>query len=190
MYLIAGLGNPSLKYKHTRHNAGFDALDFIAKQEGISVKKKKFLGLLGEGRIGEEKVFLLKPQTYMNASGESIGMAVEALGIDPTKELIVLVDDTALDYGFIRVRPRGSSGGHNGLKNINAILGTEDYLRVRIGVGKLPEGRDMIKHVLSRPAGEDYKRLVGIYPDVLEACKLLLSGQTDVAMNTFNGKQR
>ena len=190
MYLIAGLGNPSLKYRHTRHNVGFDALDYLAKQHSIPVKKKKYLGLVGEGHIGYEKVILLKPQTFMNRSGESISMALKSCGLSARDELIVLVDDIALDYGSIRIRAKGSAGGHNGLKSIIACCGTDEFARVRIGAGKLPEGADMIRHVLTRPGRKDMQLLKAAYEDVSSTCELLLSGNIEKAMNLYNGKQR
>lgn len=190
MYLIAGLGNPSLRYRHTRHNAGFDALDFIAKEHRIPVKKQKYLGLYGEGEMEGVRVGLLKPQTFMNKSGESINMALKAKGLSPEDNLIVLVDDVTLDPGTIRIRTHGSSGGHNGLKNIEALCDTDKYSRIRIGVGKLPEGGDMIKHVLSRPKASDFKTLKSVYEDVEEALALMVRGETEKAMNLYNGKQR
>lgn len=190
MYLIAGLGNPSLRYRHTRHNAGFDALDFIAKEHRIPVKKQKYLGLYGEGEIGGVRVGLLKPQTFMNKSGESINMALKAKGLSLEDSLIVLVDDITLDPGMIRIRTQGSSGGHNGLKNIEALCGSNKYSRIRIGVGKLPENGDMIKHVLSKPKASDFKLLKSVYEDVAEALTLMVRGETEKAMNLYNGKQR
>lgn len=190
MYLIAGLGNPSLKYRHTRHNVGFDALDYLAKQHSIPVKKKKYLGLVGEGHIGGEKVMLLKPQTFMNRSGESISMALKAYKLNPEDELIVLVDDISLDCGSLRIRAKGSAGGHNGLKSIIACCNTEEFTRVRIGAGKLPEGGDMIRHVLTRPGRRDAQLLKAAYEDVSSTCELLLSGNIEKAMNLYNGKQR
>lgn len=190
MYLIAGLGNPSLRYKHTRHNAGFDALDFLAKEHRIPVKKQKYLGLYGEGNIGGEKVGLLKPQTFMNKSGESILSALKSNNLSAETDLIVLVDDISLECGMIRIRTRGSAGGHNGLKDIEALCGTQNYTRIRIGVGKLHENADMIKHVLSRPKSEDAKRLKATYPWVAEAIVLLLAGETEKAMNLYNGRQQ
>lgn len=189
MYLIAGLGNPSLKYSHTRHNAGFDALDYIASQNGIAVKKKKYFAALGEGAVKGEKVILLKPQTFMNRSGESIAMALDAYGLDPSK-LIVLVDDIALEYGVIRIREKGSAGGHNGLKDIIKNCGTQDFMRVRIGVGTVPEGGEMINHVLSRPRGESAKLLKASYEDVCGAVNLILTDGIQKAMNAYNGKQK
>lgn len=190
MYLIAGLGNPSLKYRHTRHNVGFDALEYLAKKYSIPVKKKKYFGLLGEGKIEGERVLLLKPQTYMNKSGESISAALTANQLSAEDSLIVLVDDIALDCGYIRIRERGSAGGHNGLKSIIACCGTEGFKRIRIGAGKLPEGGDMVRHVLSRPNRTDTKMLSEAYVDVADACRLLLSGKTEAAMNSYNGKQK
>lgn len=190
MYLIAGLGNPTLKYSHTRHNVGFDALDLFAKQYRIPVKKKHFLGLYGEGVACGAKTVLLKPHTYMNRSGESILMALNAYNINPQTNLIVLVDDITLPCGAIRIRPGGSAGGHNGLKNIIALTGSEKFIRIRIGAGKMPEGADMIKYVLSRPTGNDRKLLKEAYEDVVGAIELLLKDGVEAAMNAYNGKQK
>lgn len=188
MYLIAGLGNPGLKYKHTRHNAGFDCLDILAKKHQISIKKKEHFSLTGRGKINGEPVVLLKPQTYMNSSGEAIQSMAKALEIDITTELIVLVDDINLDYGSIRIRPKGSAGGHNGLKSIISCVGTQEFARIRIGAGILPESADMIGHVLSVPGKKDRIKLQDAYENACEACELLLLGRMEKAMNLYNGR--
>ncbi len=190
MYLIAGLGNPGLKYRHTRHNAGFDAIDLLAKKYSISLKQKKFLALYGDGRIGSHKVALLKPQTYMNRSGESVFMAASVLNIEPDTELLVLVDDIALDYGMIRIRKQGSAGGHNGLKNIISCIHSENFARIRIGVGMKPPQEDLADYVTSRPPKAGRLLLGKALEDTVNAVEILLSRDIDTAMNTYNGKQK
>ena len=134
MYLIAGLGNPGTKFEMTRHNIGFHTIDYIADKTGIKVKKLKFKALFGEGEINGEKVLLVKPQTYMNLSGESLIDFVRFYKI-PVSNVIVISDDIALPTGRIRIRQKGSAGGHNGLKSIIYMLGSDEFCRVRIGVG-------------------------------------------------------
>ena len=130
MYIIAGLGNPSREYAHTRHNVGFDTIDILADKNNISVDTVKFRALIGKGIIGGEKVILVKPQTYMNLSGESLREAVDYFKIDPSQGLIVIYDDIYLEPGNIRIRKSGSAGGHNGMKSIINRLGTQDFARV------------------------------------------------------------
>ena len=147
MYLIAGLGNPGTKYEGTRHNIGWQVIDELAEKYNIRVLENKFKGLTGKGMIGSEKVLLLKPLTYMNLSGESIAEAVRFYKIDETTELIVIADDISLDVGQIRIRKKGSAGGHNGLKNIIAQLGHENFARIKMGVGEKPAGYDLADYV-------------------------------------------
>ena len=186
MYIIAGLGNPGLKYRHTRHNAGFDAIDVIAKEYGIDVKKKEKQALVGKGIIGGEQVLLVKPQTFMNNSGESLRPLCDFYQVDPEEGLIVLSDDVTLDAGRLRIRRKGSAGGHNGLKSIIAHCKTEKFLRVRIGVGKLPEHGDMIKHVLGKLPKDERKMEEDALMDAATVVKLLVQGNVDEAMNRFN----
>ncbi len=189
MYLIVGLGNPGLKYKKTRHNVGFDAIDVLAEKYGISVKEKKMKGKLGSGYIEGQKVLLVKPQTFMNLSGECVREVVQFYKIDPEEELIVLSDDISLEPGRIRIRKKGSAGGHNGLKNIIAQCGTDKFSRVKIGVGEKPEGWDLADHVLGHFSNPDRKKVEAAYEDVAEAVVLMMQGQTDQAMNQFNAKK-
>lgn len=190
MYLIAGLGNPGLRYRHTRHNAGFDAIDLLAKKYSISMKQKKFFALYGEGRICGNKVALLKPQTYMNRSGESIFMAASVLNIDTDTQLLVLVDDIALDYGMIRIRKRGSAGGHNGLKSIISCIQSQDFNRIRIGVGMKRPQEDLADYVTSKPSRTGRLLMGQALKDTVSAVEILLSKDIDTAMNTYNGKQK
>jgi PTH1 family peptidyl-tRNA hydrolase len=186
MYIIAGLGNPGLKYRHTRHNAGFDAIDVIAKRHGITVKKIEKQALVGQGNIKGQKVLLVKPQTFMNNSGDSLAELVNYYKVDPTEELIVLSDDVTLDPGRIRIRKKGSAGGHNGLKSIIARCGTESFQRVRIGVGILPTGGDMINHVLGHLKRDERKSLEEALEHAADAIELMINGETEAAMNKFN----
>ncbi|MCR4797897.1 MAG: aminoacyl-tRNA hydrolase [Lachnospiraceae bacterium] len=185
MYMIAGLGNPGLKYRHTRHNAGFDALDVMAKEYGIPIKKREKNGITGTGVIGGEKVLLVKPQTFMNNSGECIGALASFYKVEPS-HVIVLSDDIQLDYGKLRIRRKGSAGGHNGLKSIIAHLHTEEFPRIRIGVGKMEPGDDQITHVLTRPLKNDRKLMEEAFSNATAAVELLLQGKIDEAMGKYN----
>ena len=155
MYLIAGLGNPEKKYNGTRHNVGFGVIDVLSEKYDIDLTEAKFKGLYGKGRIAGERVILLKPLTYMNLSGESIRPLADYFKIDTESELIVISDDIELDPGVIRIRPGGSAGGHNGLKNIIAQLGHSNFARVRVGVGKKPPRIDLVDWVLGHFDEED-----------------------------------
>ena len=188
MYMIAGLGNPGLRYRGTRHNAGFDAADAVAKAYNISIRKKEKNAITGYGMIAGEKVIIVKPQTFMNNSGEAVGPLASYYGVDPGN-VLVLVDDVMQDCGGLRIKRSGSAGGHNGLKSLIAHLGTEDFPRIRIGVGKVPPGTDMIGHVLGHLKGDDKKRVSDAISDVPEAVRLIVSGDIDAAMNRYNGKK-
>lgn len=188
MFVIVGLGNPTAQYEGTRHNAGFDVIDVLAEKYNISVDARKCRAFCGKGVIAGQKVLLVKPQTYMNLSGESVGGIVNYYKIDPESELLVIYDDISLDVGQLRIRKKGSAGGHNGLKNIIAHCHTEEFMRVRIGVGKLPPNGDMIAHVLGRFAPED-RRLVELsYERAAQAIDCILSEDVDKAMSRYNGK--
>ena len=187
MYVITGLGNPTLKYSKTRHNVGFDTIDVLAKEHGIKVKKKQFKALIGEGIIQGEKVILVKPMTYMNNSGESIQEIVKYYKIDPDKELIVISDDLNLDVGVLRIRAKGSAGGHNGLKSIIKCVGTDNFDRVRIGVGKVPAGTDVITHVLTRFSKADRAIVKESFVYAAKAVESIISDGIDKTMSKFNG---
>ena len=146
MYIIAGLGNPGKKYEHTRHNVGFDVMDVLAEKYNIRMDEKKYKAICGKGMIGSEKVVLVKPQTFMNLSGESIAEAVNFYKVDPASELLVIFDDISLAPGRIRIRKKGSAGGHNGIKNIIAQVGTEQFARIKVGVGEKPQGWDLAQN--------------------------------------------
>ncbi len=187
MYVIAGLGNPTLKYSKTRHNVGFDTIDVLAKKYGIKVKKKQFRALTGEGFIDGEKVILVKPMTYMNNSGEAVSEIVKYYKIDPDKELIIISDDLNLDVGVLRIRAKGSAGGHNGLKSIIKCVGTESFDRVRIGVGKVPAGTDVITHVLTRFSRGDRVIVKESFEVAADAIVSIISDGIDRTMSKFNG---
>lgn len=189
MYIIAGLGNPGREYEHTRHNAGFDAIDCLADKYRISFDMKKFKGLCGTGVIEGQKVLLLKPQTYMNLSGESIREACTFYKIDPEEELIVLYDDISLPPGQLRIRKKGSAGGHNGIKNIIAQLGTQVFKRIKIGVGEKPAEYDLVNYVLGRFSKEDRAEMENAFKDAADAAAKLLYEDTDKVMNQYNTKK-
>jgi len=188
MYVIAGLGNPEKKYENTKHNVGFEVIDRLSEKYGIPVVTKRFRALVGTGIIGGEKFLLMKPQTYMNLSGEAIRAAMDYYG-EPVDHLVVICDDVYLDVGVIRIRPKGSAGGHNGLKNIIQHLGTEDFKRIRIGVGKQPEGIDLIRFVLSKFGAAEKKALETVFDDAASAAVEIFSEGTERVMNVYNGKR-
>lgn len=189
MFLIVGLGNPGSKYDGTRHNVGFEVIDDISKEYGIPVSHKEHKGLVGKGVIEGHKVMLVKPQTFMNLSGECVIELAEYYGIDPKTELIVISDDVTLSTGNIRVRRKGSAGGHNGLKDIIAWTDTNEFTRVRVGVGEVPEKGDMVSHVLGRYDAEDRKRVDYSFSKAKGAVIDFLNGDIDAAMNKYNVKE-
>ncbi|GFI08882.1 peptidyl-tRNA hydrolase [Lachnospiraceae bacterium] len=188
MYLIAGLGNPTKKYEHTRHNIGFDVIDRLADQYNISMNTKKFKGICGTGVIEGRKVLLLKPQTFMNLSGISVREAADYYKLDFTQELIVIYDDIDLDPGNLRIRKKGSAGGHNGIKDIIAHLGTQEFLRIRVGAGAKAEGQDLVNHVLGHFSREDRELVAWAIENAAGAVRLMVQGDTDAAMNQYNKK--
>ncbi len=190
MYIIAGLGNPAARYAGTRHNTGFMVLDKLAEKYEIAVTQKKHRALIGTGQIGEKKVLLAKPQTFMNLSGESLVRLRDFYQIDVAKELIVLYDDIDLGVGQIRVRGKGSAGGHNGMKSIISALGTETFLRVRVGIGQKPPGWDLADYVLSRFSGDEQPLMEEACEEAAQAVTMLLTEGLDAAMNTYNRKQK
>ena len=190
MYLIAGLGNPTKQYEHTRHNIGFDTITYLADHYHISMNTKKFQGICGSGYIEGQKVLLLMPQTYMNLSGQSGSEAAAFYKLDPAAEVIVIYDDIALEPGNIRVRKKGSAGGHNGIKNIIAHLGTQEFQRIRIGVGEKPKEYDLADYVLGRFSAEDRKLVEEAFANAADAVRLMVQGKTDEAMNLYNRKER
>lgn len=187
MFIIAGLGNPTKEYENTRHNVGFHVIDCLAESCGISVAENKFLAVCGRGMIGTEKVLLMKPQTYMNNSGESIRAAADFFKV-PADHVIVVSDDIDLAQGTLRIRVRGSAGGHNGLKSIIAHLNSDGFNRVRVGIGSKPEGWDLADYVLSKLAGSNRKCMEEAYERAADAVKTIITEGADTAMNRFNRK--
>ena len=178
MFIIAGLGNPTLQYEGTRHNAGFDVIDTLAGKYNISVDGRKNRALIGKGIIEGKKVILAKPQTYMNLSGESLGGLVDYYKVDEESEFLVVYDDISLDVGQLRIRKKGSAGGHNGMKNIISHLGTEVFPRIKVGVGEKPKKYDLAERAIME---EGYQKAV-------EAVEMILRGEMEEAMNKFNRK--
>lgn len=190
MFVIVGLGNPEKKYFGTRHNVGFDTIDVLSDKYNIGLTETKFKAAYGKGRIGAERVILVKPLTYMNLSGEAVSPLCNYFKVDPKENLIVISDDVELDVGKLRVRPKGSAGGHNGLKNIIAQLGHDEFARVRVGVGKKPKEWDMVDWVLGHFEGDDAATIKQSINDAAEAVVCIMEEGVDSAMNKFNGKNK
>ncbi len=188
MFIIAGLGNPKREYDNTRHNIGFELIDALAGKYHIPVKNIKHKALTGSGMIGAHKVILAKPLTFMNLSGESIRPLVDYYKIDPASELIIVSDDVSLPPGQIRVRKKGSAGGHNGLKNIITLLDSEEFCRIRIGVGEKPAGYDLADYVLGHFSKEEQPLMRQGIEKAAGAAEMILDGETDRAMNEYNRK--
>lgn len=189
MYLIAGLGNPTKEYDKTRHNVGFSVIDVLADRYRIDISEKKHKALCGRGVIEGQKVLLLKPQTFMNLSGESIRAAADYYKIEP-EEMIVIYDDISLDPGQLRIRLKGSAGGHNGIKNIIANLGTQDFLRIKVGVGAKPPRMDLADYVLSRFGAGEQKLMEEAFGEAAEAAVMMMTDGAERAMNHFNAKKK
>lgn len=186
-YLVVGLGNPGKEYEGTRHNAGFAALDYISAKCGESVQKFKFDSLVGEASIGGARVLLMKPQTYMNASGVAVSAAADFYKIKP-ENVIVICDDIAQNPGKMRIRKSGSAGGQNGLKSIIACLDSKDFNRIRIGVGDRPNrSYDLADWVLSRFSADDKKLVEACFEKAYGAIELIVKGETEKAMCAYNG---
>lgn len=190
MFIIAGLGNPTLQYRGTRHNVGFDVIDTLADKYNIAVETRKSRALIGKGIIAGQKVLLVKPQTYMNLSGESIGELVSYYKVDEEQELLVIYDDVSLDVGQLRIRRKGSAGGHNGIKDIIRHLGTDVFPRIKIGVGEKPKGYDLADYVLGHFSREEREMMEEDYQKAAEAVEMILAGELDEAMNVFNRKAK
>ena len=189
MFIIAGLGNPTSQYEGTRHNIGFDVMDALAEKYNISISEKKHKALCGKGVIEGEKVLLVKPQTYMNLSGESIAEILNYYKVDAEEDFLVVFDDISLAPGNIRIRKKGSAGGHNGIKNIIAMTGTQNFKRIKVGVGEKPKGWDLADYVLGRFPDEDRKKVNDAIEDAIGAVTMILRGETDQAMNCYNAKK-
>ena len=190
MFLIVGLGNPDKKYEKTRHNIGFDTIDALAEQYHITMHGHKHKALCGTGVIEGVKVLLAKPLTYMNLSGDSVAEIVNFYKLDPESEMIIIFDDISLAPGNIRVRKKGSAGGHNGIKSIIARCGTQNFMRIKVGVGEKPQGWDLADHVLGRFSTEDRALVEDAIQDACSAAVMMMQGDVDAAMNHFNAKKQ
>lgn len=185
-FMIVGLGNPDRKYEFTRHNTGFLCVDMLAQKHGFTVKKLKFRSLLGNAVIGGHRCLILKPQTYMNLSGEAVREAAAFYKIPPER-ILVLFDDISLDVGKLRIRRKGTDGGHNGVKNIIYHLASDKFPRIKIGVGKKPHpDYDLADWVLSEFKKDEEAPLKSALENACAAVELLLDGETDKAMNLYN----
>ena len=187
-FLIVGLGNPGREYENTRHNAGFMAVDHIAEEMGVKIDRLKFKALCAEGTLVGRRVLLLKPSTFMNLSGQAVQEAASFYKI-PMERTLVFMDDISLEPGHVRIRRKGSDGGHNGIKNIIYLTGSDQFPRVKIGVGAKPHpDYDLAKWVLSRFSADERKALDGVLDHAADMAGLILSGRMDEAMNVYNGK--
>lgn len=190
MYVIVGLGNPTKEYENTRHNIGFAIIDKLAESYSIDVQEKKHKALIGKGMINGSKVILAKPQTYMNLSGESVRELVDYYKIDEEEELIIIYDDISLDVGQLRIRKKGSAGGHNGMKSILAHLGHDIFPRIKVGVGDKPKGYDLADYVLGRFSQEERGIMEEASIAAVNAVREIIAGEIDRAMNTYNKKAK
>ena len=187
MKFVIGLGNPGLKFDNTRHNIGFDVVDQLAKDYHIGIDRKKHDGLIGQGVIAGEKVMLMKPHTYMNNSGVAIRSLIDFYK-GTSEDVIVIYDDTSLEVGRLRIRKKGSAGGHNGVKSIIAHLGTQEFARVKVGVGEKPPGWDLADYVLSHYEPSEMKTIVSAIKMSAEAVVAMIDQGTEYGMNHFNGR--
>ena len=188
MYIIVGLGNPGKQYENTRHNIGFDVIETLAAQEHVAVLEKKHKAVIGKGFVEGQKCILAKPHTFMNLSGESVRQLLDYYKADETAELIIISDDVSLDVGQIRIRKKGSAGGHNGLKNIIANLGHDSFIRVKMGVGEKPPGYDLADYVLAHFTSQERKVMDQAAHRAADAIRTIIVRGADAAMNDFNSK--
>lgn len=185
-YLVVGLGNPGTKYEHTRHNAGFRAVELMSGRFGSGTEKAKFDALIKEGVVGGKRVLFMRPQTFMNLSGKAVSAAANFYKI-PADRIVVLFDDISFDVGTLRVKRNGSAGGHNGIKSLIEYLGTSEFPRVKIGAGKKPRPEyDMADWVLSKFSADEEKKLTEVFPRAVDAAQMICEGKTDAAMNLYN----
>lgn len=188
MYIIVGLGNFAKEYSNTRHNIGFDVIDKLAEQENIAMLEKKHKAVIGKGVVAGQKCILAKPVTFMNLSGESVRELIDYYKVDETTELIVISDDIGLAVGQLRVRKKGSAGGHNGLKNIIAHLGHDSFIRIKVGVGEKPKGWDLADYVLGHFSAQERPVMDEAALRAADAIRTIIMQGADVAMNEFNRK--
>lgn len=188
MYIIVGLGNFAKECVNTRHNIGFDVIDKLAEQENIAMLEKKHKAVIGKGVVAGQKCILAKPVTFMNLSGESVRELIDYYKVDETTELIVISDDISLAVGQLRVRKKGSAGGHNGLKNIIAHLGHDSFIRIKVGVGEKPKGWDLADYVLGHFSAQERKLMDEAALRAADAIRTIITQGADAAMNEFNRK--
>lgn len=186
MFIIVGLGNPTPEYEGTRHNVGFEVIDALARKYNIDVDTKKHRAYIGKGMIEGQKVILAKPQTYMNLSGESVRSLLDYYKVDEEQELLVIYDDISLGVGQIRIRAKGSAGGHNGIKNIIAHLGGQVFPRIKVGVGEKPPKWDLADYVLGHFSKEEQEQMEEGYEHAVCAVKEIVTGNIEAAMNEYN----
>jgi len=184
--VVCGLGNPGPDYQPTRHNVGWWVLDFLQRDWGFPPFRRERAAYLSDGQLGERPVRLMKPRLFMNRSGAALAPLRALGGFDPTRDLLVVVDDANLDVGRVRFRPGGSAGGHNGLKSVEAVLGTQQYPRLRIGIGAPPPGTDLADYVLSPFPPEDEERIRALFPELSAAIRLWVEEGTEAAMRRSN----
>ena len=189
MYLIVGLGNPGRQYEGTRHNMGFDTIDYLIEKYRIPQGGVKFNAMYGKGIIGGEKVILIKPLSFMNLSGGPVRDMANYFKVDPETELIVIYDDIDLEPGQLRIRKKGSAGGHNGMKDIIQKLGTQNFTRVKVGVGAKPKGWDLADYVLGRFSSEERKHIDEAIVRAAKAVAMIVEEGPDAAMNEYNRKE-
>ena len=184
-WLIAGLGNPGSKYENTRHNMGFRTVELLAEQRGVKLNKVKFKSAYNLMEFAGARCLVMKPQTYMNLSGEAVREAAQFYKI-PADHVLVIYDDVSLPVGKLRVRPTGSAGGHNGIKNIIAHLGTQDFPRIKIGTGAPGEGEDMVGWVIGEPSQKEKALLLECFRQAVQAAECVIRHGCQKAMNDFN----
>ncbi len=187
MKIIVGLGNPGIEYVGTRHNVGFEVIDRLSEKLNISMNQEKLKGVYGSGMLNGEKVILVKPMTYMNNSGECVGDIVRFYKADPS-DVIVISDDINLSVGSLRIREKGSAGGHNGLKSIIYHLHSEEFVRVRVGVGMKKQGQNLANHVLSKVAKSEEEDMAEALDSAANACIAIVTESASAAMNKYNKK--
>ena len=188
MFLIVGLGNPGTEYAATRHNIGFDMVTYLSDKYGIALRSKEGKAIVGKGVIEGQKVMLVQPQTYMNLSGESVRALMDYYKLT-TDEIVIIYDDISMPVGQVRIRPKGRAGGHNGIKSIIAHLGTQEFPRIKIGVGAKPENGDLVKYVLGRFSKEDDAKIRDVFALAEEGLLAILQEDVKTAMNAVNGKK-
>lgn len=187
MYIVVGLGNPGKKYNISRHNIGFEVADEFARSNNIVMNKTKFKAIIGEGIVSGEKVIVVKPQTFMNLSGESVMSIMNFYNLD-IENMIVIYDDIDIEVGKLRIRKKGSAGSHNGMRNIIYLLKQDNFPRVRVGVGKPPAGRDLANFIIGKFSKSEQEILVPIVKDAVSAVETIIKDDVDLSMNRYNIK--